>query len=215
MVCKNCKKEISDSVLFCPFCGCGISESENIPSSKSEKNDTVANMVNDASKGAQSVLEYTVKRSIWYYKIRLPIFLVLALISLIAGISMLASPVEDYRSSSVFNFVVFAICAVLILFTFIESKFFKIEIYNDKIKMYSGIFNRKEHNTLMTPILSVNLEQSLWGQIFNYGNIVIDRMGKGWDINTQYIKNPKKLKKYLETKITAVEKEKIGMHLFN
>lgn len=204
MLCKNCKKEISDNVSFCPFCGYSISENEN-------------NALNTDSvnKNAPSLLEYTARRSIWYYKIRLPICLILALISLISAISMVASTVDEYKTSSIFYFIIFGICLAVILFTFFEAKMFKIEIYTDKIKMYSGIFNRKEHNALMTPILSVNIEQSIWGQIFNYGNIRIDRMGQGWDINTQYIKNPKKLKNYLETKITSVKKDNIGMNLFN
>lgn len=77
-----------------------------------------------------------------------------------------------------------------------------IEFYDDKVVCKSGILNKKEDQTVFAGVYAVSLEQSLFGRIFNYGNISVDCPGK-WDIDTEGVKDPVALKKYLETKIAA------------
>ena len=44
------------------------------------------------------------------------------------------------------------------------------------------------------------VNQTLFGKIFNYGNVTVDCVGK-WDVDTTYIKNPNDLDEYLQTRI--------------
>ena len=86
---------------------------------------------------------------------------------------------------------------IIMIVKIINVKDDKIEIYKNKIVQKSGIFNKKEKTTILTAVLSVDVYQSFWGRIFNYGNVNVDVVGE-WDINTRGIKDPQKLKQYLE-----------------
>lgn len=86
---------------------------------------------------------------------------------------------------------------IIMIVKIINIKDDKIEIYNNKIVQKSGIFNKKEKTTILTAVLSVDVYQSFWGRIFNYGNVSVDVVGQ-WDINTKGVKDPQKLKQYLE-----------------
>jgi len=77
-----------------------------------------------------------------------------------------------------------------------------IEFYDDKVVCKSGILNKKEDQTVFAGVYAVSLEQSLFGRMFNYGNLRVDCPGK-WDIDTEGVKDPIALKKYLETKIST------------
>ena len=79
---------------------------------------------------------------------------------------------------------------IVMIFHIISLKCESIEFYNDKVIVKRGVLNKKERKTAFVGINSVSLERTLWGRIFNYGNITIDNVGK-WDINTQAVKNPK------------------------
>ena len=75
-----------------------------------------------------------------------------------------------------------------------------ITFYKDKIVVKKGLINISEKTFAFTGVFSVDINQSLAGRLFNYGNLDIDFVGKN-DINTKYVKDPKGLKSYLETKI--------------
>lgn len=81
-------------------------------------------------------------------------------------------------------------------------KAYSIEIYDEKIVTKSGLLNKSENQSVFAGVYSVSISQSLFGRIFGYGDIRVDCPGR-WDIDTIGIKNPKDLKKFLETKITA------------
>lgn len=84
----------------------------------------------------------------------------------------------------------------------IVAKSYSIEFYDDKFVVKSGVFNKSENQSVFAGVYSVSISQSFMGGIFNYGNIKVDAPGK-WDIDTRGIKNPKGLKNYLESRITA------------
>lgn len=86
---------------------------------------------------------------------------------------------------------------IIMLWKIINIKDETISFYNNKVVQRSGILNKYEKTTILTRVLSVTIKQTLWGRIFNYGNIEIDVVGK-WDIDMKGIKNPKKAKAYLE-----------------
>ena len=83
----------------------------------------------------------------------------------------------------------------------IQAVNYKIEFYDEKVVVTSGVINTKERQSVFAGVYSVSVEQNLLGKIFGYGDIKIDCPGK-WDIDTEGMKNPKELKAYLEKYIT-------------
>ncbi|MBR1983580.1 MAG: PH domain-containing protein [Clostridia bacterium] len=88
----------------------------------------------------------------------------------------------------------------ILIFRIMAISKYKIEFYDDKIITYSGLINKKKRQTAFVGVTSVNVEQSLFGRMFNYGTIEVDCVGM-WDIDTTYIKNPSELEIYLQTRI--------------
>ena len=81
-------------------------------------------------------------------------------------------------------------------------KCWSIEFYDNRYVIKKGVFNKQEDQYIFTGVHSVGMYQSFAGRIFNYGNIEVDCPGRKWDIkNTEYIKNPKGLKRYLQSRI--------------
>ena len=92
-----------------------------------------------------------------------------------------------------------------LVFRIIALKHYEIEFYQDKIVIKSGWLNTKKRQMVFMGVTSTTVEQSLWGQLFNYGNVIVDCVGK-WDVNsTNYIKDPQKLEAYLQTRIVKAQ----------
>lgn len=79
----------------------------------------------------------------------------------------------------------------------LAAKAYVIEFYDERIVVKSGILNKKERQSVFSGVFMVSVEQSLFGQMFGYGRVVVDCPGK-WDIDTDGIKDPRGLKNYLE-----------------
>jgi uncharacterized membrane protein YdbT with pleckstrin-like domain len=80
-------------------------------------------------------------------------------------------------------------------------KKFSLEFYDDKIVIKSGWLNTKKKQMAFMGVTAVSVEKTLWGNIFGYGTVMVDCVGK-WDVNfTTYIKNPEKLEQYLQSRI--------------
>ncbi len=86
---------------------------------------------------------------------------------------------------------------VVMIFKIIALKFETIEFYDEKVVQRSGIIAKRERQSLLTNVTSVSVNQSVLGRIFNYGDVQVDLIGK-WDVNTNGISNPHKLKEFLE-----------------
>ena len=82
------------------------------------------------------------------------------------------------------------------------AKSFSVEFYDNKIVMKSGLLNKQEKQSVFVGVNTVSISQSFLGRIFGYGDVKVDCRGK-WDVDTYGICNPKGLKAYLESKITA------------
>lgn len=67
--------------------------------------------------------------------------------------------------------------------------------------MYRGFFHTEEQQSILTTIVGVRINRSIAGNIFNYGDVVVDMVGR-WDIDTRAIKDPVALKNYLESVMT-------------
>ena len=86
---------------------------------------------------------------------------------------------------------------IIMIWQIINIKDETISFYNNKVVLRSGILNKNERTTILTPVLSVTVKQTFWGRLFNYGNIYVDVVGK-WDINMRGVKNPLEAKAFLE-----------------
>lgn len=95
---------------------------------------------------------------------------------------------------------IFIIPIFVLMFRIAEIKKFRIEFYDDKIITYSGLINTNKKQTVFLGVTATQIRQSVMGQIFNYGDVVVDCVGK-WDIDTKNIKNPSELENYLQSKI--------------
>lgn len=92
--------------------------------------------------------------------------------------------------------------AIIQIVRIIQAKRETVEIYNDKIVQKGGILNTYENESSFFGVYSVSIHQSLWGKIFNYGDLIVDCPGK-WDVSTLGIKNPNEAKKFLSSKIVT------------
>ena len=87
----------------------------------------------------------------------------------------------------------------------------KVEFYDDYAVEKKGVF-RKETNTYVVPgIFTVSTEQSFRGRLGNFGNVKVGVVGKPLGVDLTYVKRPKKLKAYLDTKIMDPKKLRIVM----
>lgn len=84
----------------------------------------------------------------------------------------------------------------------LSAKFYVIEFYDDKVVTKSGVLSTHEFQNTFIGVYSVSVYKPFLGRIFNFGDIRVDCPGP-WDINTDGIKNPDGLKKYLESRITS------------
>ena len=83
----------------------------------------------------------------------------------------------------------------------IKAKSEKVEFYDDYSVEKKGVF-RKVSQTYVNPgIVTVSTEQSFRGRLGNFGNIKMNVIGKPLNVDLTYIKRPKKLKAYLDTKL--------------
>lgn len=96
---------------------------------------------------------------------------------------------------------IFVLPAIILAFRIIAAKHYEIEFYQDKIIIKSGWLTKKKTQMVFMGVTSTSTEQTLWGNLFNYGTVIVDCVGK-WDVNnTTYIKDPAKLEEYLQTRI--------------
>lgn len=91
---------------------------------------------------------------------------------------------------------------ILILIDIIQLKNETVEFYEDYILVKSGVLSKKQRRSVFSGVYSVSIDQSVFGRMFNYGDVRIDVPGN-WDVNTDGIKDPDALSHFLEGKITA------------
>lgn len=199
MYCKNCGAKINDGAAFCPNCGkkaeeSAISHSAGVSSARGTK------------------LLYVAHKSVFAHAKQFIGCLILSVITIILAIVFFACSEPLIGAISL---IIFVICLGVVILRLIEARKYELCFYNGKIVEKSGIFNTKETQSIMTPIIAVNLEQNFWGKIFHYGNIIVDKTGKGWDVSTKYIKDPDKLKAFLETLISETDYGKLSLFISN
>ena len=103
-------------------------------------------------------------------------------------------------------------CCILIGFiwlikdiiTFITTK---LIITNKNINGKTGLFNTNELNSPLNKISGVQVQQGIFGKIFNYGNIVITTASTKFQF--KYINKPNEFRNALNYQIEKYEEERI------
>lgn len=224
MYCDKCGAKINDNSKFCPECGNAIERSkvQNVSSETAETGENVNQTENKdiAPKNAGKLL-YVAERSAWAAGGKIIACSIFALIFLIVSIVCFsgATGTEDEISLmigfGVFALLPVAICIVVLIFSILVAKSYKIEVYSNRLVVRSGFISKKVKQSVMTPIVGVEIEQSVSGRLWNYGYVYIDKVGLGWDVDSHYIKNPVAFKEFLETLIDDKAVEKLQMHIMN
>ena len=90
--------------------------------------------------------------------------------------------------------------AIIMVVDIIKLKNDRIEFYEDHIVVKSGVLNKKERKSAFMGVMSVSVNQSLFGRIFGYGDVSVDVTGK-CDVDTRGVNDPQGLVRYLEKRI--------------
>ena len=209
MFCTKCGEKLPDGSTFCPKCGAKVA-AESTEAVEQKPVEEVKQEVKPVS----NELLFRAKRSVWACSKRVISGIVFTIVVLAAAVAMFIMSSEQ-PIIGIALIGVSLIGVVVVVFTAIEASRYEILFYEGKIVVRSGLLSRHESQSIMTPVVGVRVEQSFWGRIFNYGTIVVDKTGKGWDINTSYLKNPEKIKAFLEDLINKTDLSKINMHISN
>lgn len=89
--------------------------------------------------------------------------------------------------------------SILIIYDIIKYAKETVEIYEKHIIEKTGILSKNEKQITFAGVVSVSVNQSLFGRMFNYGNVTINIVGKD-NLYIEGAKNPFELKKFLESK---------------
>ncbi|MBQ5926951.1 MAG: PH domain-containing protein [Clostridia bacterium] len=81
----------------------------------------------------------------------------------------------------------------------------KIVIRGRKVVLTSGVLSKKEDERVLTNVLGVVINQSVWGRICRFGTVKVNVIGgSGLDFEMNGVKNPRELKGYLEQYVASV-----------
>lgn len=101
---------------------------------------------------------------------------------------------------------------VVMIFRIIAVTKYRLEFYDDKIIEHSGWLSTKDKTMVFNGVTSASLSKTVWGNLFDYGTVVVDAVGK-WDIATDFIKNPEGLEAYLQGRIVKINMENQHIHM--
>lgn len=121
--------------------------------------------------------------------------LIFGVITLILGFVLMGM-----GSGDIFIFIGLFIAllgGIAALFEGLTMRSNKIEFYKNKYIIKSGLINKHEDEAILTNLVSVSVNQSLGGRMFDYGTVRINIVGKK-DISLSGVKHPQKLKKYIQ-----------------
>jgi len=91
---------------------------------------------------------------------------------------------------------------------FLKIKFSEYGVTNRRVVFKVGVFSTIAGDLLLQQIEGVQLEQSLWGRLFNYGKIVVTGSG-GTKRSITDINKPLDFKKAIEKEVAAIHKSAI------
>lgn len=216
MFCHKCGNAIPEGSAFCPKCGervVGTAETAATETAAAAATTAPASTETPtATKGTGKNLLFRAKRSVCARAKRLATGIGLFALGLLLTILMF---IFDLTLIAIVGIVVALVGVGIFVYTFIEASHYEILFYDGKVVVKSGVFNTREDQSVMTPVIGVRVVQSFWGKIFNYGTVIIDKAGRGWDVKTSYLKDPQKVKAFVESLINETDVSKLNMVISN
>ncbi len=108
------------------------------------------------------------------------------------------SNILDYIGVFTTSFLLLII-SLLFLESIIDRKMRSYIVSKDGITKTEGFFVKKEQTILYSEIKKINIHLGLFGRIFNFGSIILNKHKKNFEIKN--IKNPLELEKIIQQKI--------------
>jgi|SRR5208283_3322716 len=96
------------------------------------------------------------------------------------------------------------IAIVWAVIVFIHFKTSEFGITNKRVLIKVGFIRRASHETLLSKVEGINVNQGLWGRIFNYGTISIKGIG-GTSNPFQKIEAPMEFRKKVQEQIASIQ----------
>jgi uncharacterized membrane protein YdbT with pleckstrin-like domain len=96
------------------------------------------------------------------------------------------------------------IAIVWAVIVFIHFKTSEFGITNKRVLIKVGFIRRTSHETLLSKVEGINVNQGLWGRIFNYGTISIKGTG-GTSNPFQKIEAPMEFRKKVQEQIASIQ----------
>ena len=165
-------------------------------------------MAKNNKKNTKVQPNYIAHASVW---LSIKFFLILLILAGIGGFAFLqfvylptaeGDIVETLGIVSYVCLAVGIVCLFIQIWKILLALCHRFEFYDNRVVEKKGlIFKTEEMQGVFIGIYTVYVVQSLWGKIFNYGNVIVDYPGY-WNLKTAGLAAPHRLKRYLETKIT-------------
>lgn len=121
------------------------------------------------------------------------------------GICALISFILQIPLLNMASLILFLILIIVNVANSTSCKFF---FYTDKVIIINGIFTQQYTEVLLIKVTSIHYQQTLLGQILNFGDVYINQLG-GDNFTCTCISNPKAL----VTKMSPFVTQK-GNHIF-
>lgn len=80
----------------------------------------------------------------------------------------------------------------------------KTYFYEDRIISKHGILSKHVKETSFVGVSAICVDQSLWGRIFNFGDLHIDVVGR-WKVTIKGVKKPMEAREFLTSYIVKKE----------
>ena len=94
----------------------------------------------------------------------------------------------------------------IFIFIYFERRGKKYTITTRRVTARQGILTKVVNEVGISHIRSINVNQSLWGRLWNYGNILIGTAGtEGVEVTIQGIENPFNIKELIAEQMNEVQ----------
>ena len=89
------------------------------------------------------------------------------------------------------------------IYDFFKYKRHSITLNENSIRLQYGVFTQNSRELPYRNIQGVSIDQSVLGQIFNYGSVVIGTASQSDSIVFEYVDSPKMLRQAIQDKLSS------------
>ena len=125
---------------------------------------------------------------------------------LIFGITMISSN----QGAPGFGVIIIAVFSIVFIYTFLDWKTNIFIVTNLRVIHEHGVLSISAKESPLDKINNVSFNQSLFGRIFDYGNVEIQSAAELGGTSMKFLKSPRKLKDNITQKMEDFRKEMIA-----